>query len=425
MKFLLRAYREITKRAYPLIESRLRVKYGAGFEERCGIYGREKTGVFGLRPTLWLHAVSVGEVQAAASVASAAAASGWGGAVVVSTMTETGAAAVRDLMAGRYGAHIYAPWDVPDIAERACSALQPSVFAALETELWPNLLLELRSRKVPRLLINARVSDRRMRRARFMGGTLREMYGLFDGILARSGEDARRLSSIGVDPDKIQVTGDTKIDSILERRSAASRLLPDLAAYLSLGDEPVFVAGSTRSGEEKVILSAYAAARNCPETSSARLIIAPRHTERAKAVAETASGFGRTALFSSGPEEMKRADVVVIDTIGTLYSLYGLASSAFIGGSLVPKGGQNILEPASWGVPTLHGPSMEDFAEPTSALDSSGAAFPIANRSEIESLWRAAARGELDVSPMCAKYFRDRSGASASVWECLERYLQR
>jgi len=427
VSLLLKAYRTAIKKAYPLIEGRLRHKYPNGFEERRGIYTREKLASLEALRTLWIHAVSVGEVQAASSVASRAESSGWGGATILSTMTETGEAAARDLMAGQYRAHVYAPWDDPSIVKRACEALRPSLYAALETELWPNLLYELRSRGVPRFLINARVSDKRMRQASYMRGTILELYGMFDEILARSEEDASRLERIGVDSGRIRVTGDTKIDSILERRSSVSRALPELASRLSLGDGPLFVAGSTRSGEEGPVLRAFAAIKNDPEITGARLVIAPRHTGRAPAVADMASKFGRTEFFSKLPGDgdglPEPAEIVVVDVIGALYALYGLAASAFIGGSLVPKGGQNILEPASWGVPMLHGPHMEDFAAPAAEFASSGASRVVHGAAEIESLWRQAAHGELNTAPLCAKYFRDASGAAAEAWERMEKYL--
>ncbi|MDR3279925.1 MAG: 3-deoxy-D-manno-octulosonic acid transferase [Synergistaceae bacterium] len=419
-------YRAAIKRIYPMMEGHLRKKYPDGFDERRGIYAPHKLEALSGGRTLWLHAVSVGEVRAASSVASAAANSGRGVSVVVSTMTKTGAAAASDLMSGGYEAHIYAPWDVPAIVSRACEALRPSAFAALETELWPNLLYELRSRGVPRFLVNARVSDKRVRRAAYMGGTLRELYGIFDMILARSDEDGRRLRAIGVDAGKIHVTGDSKIDSILERRNTVSRELPGLASRLSLGDGPLFVAGSTRSGEDEVILRAFASIKDDPLITDARLVIAPRHPERAKSVADMASKFGSTAFFSQLPGEGgrgERADIVIVDVIGVLYALYGLAASAFIGGSLVSKGGQNILEPASWGVPMLHGPHMDDFAAPASEFAASGASHIVRNADEIASLWRLAALGELEAASACAKYFRDRAGGAAEAWEYMEKYL--
>ncbi|MDR1886056.1 MAG: 3-deoxy-D-manno-octulosonic acid transferase [Synergistaceae bacterium] len=422
MGLLLSAYRLAAGLAFPLIRGRLLKSHRTGFDERCGAYDQAKLDGIAGRKTLWLHAVSVGEVQAAAPFAREAA-SGWDGAIVMSTVTETGEASARSLVGDLIEFHAYAPWDIPRIVRAACDALHPSAYVTAETEVWPNLLTELRGRGVPTVLLNARLSDRTWNRAGIARGALREAYGLFDLILARGEEDGRRFEVLGADPGAIHVTGDCKVDAIIQRREAASEKIPALLEKLSRGFSgraSFFVAGSTHEGEDEAVIAAFREFRREAPPAGSMLIVAPRHPERAEAVAAMAGSQFRVAMFSSltNRDSPEPPDIVIVDEIGALYDLYGVADAAFVGGSLVPKGGQNILEPASWGTPILHGPHMEDFAAPTAELDSLGAAHEVKCASEIASLWRKAALGELRPSAAAGRdYLASRSGAARRSWE--------
>lgn len=427
MSVALSFYRLASTALFPLMRNRLRRGHEVGFAERCGKYGEMKLAAFHERPTVWIHAVSVGEVQAASPVVSTIARSGWNGAILLSTVTETGAKSAATLVGDSVAAHIYAPWDVPGIVRKAANAVKPSLYAAVETEVWPNLLSELRRRQVPTFLLNARISDRTWAKKRYLKGLLKEAYGLFDCILARSDGDAHRLLALGVAESRVHTAGDCKIDAIIERRKAVLPLLPSLRGKLSIHEHsPCFVAGSTHPGEEEIVLEAFAGLRNSSDAlREARLILAPRHPERAGDVRAMAEKTGRTELFSSLMEESGNtgASIIIVDVIGVLFQLYALASSVFIGGSLVPKGGQNILEPAIWGTPVLHGPYMEDFAGPTSELDALGAAWPVCNAAEIETLWRKAWTGDLPGASGSDAYFSTRSGASEKSWQYMKKYL--
>lgn len=420
MGFALRAYALAADALFPLIRERLRKRYPVGFDERCGLYRPGKLERIEDRRALWIHAVSVGEAQAASPLVSAAARDGWDGATVVSTVTETGARNAALLMGGNLTAHIYAPWDIPRVCARACDALAPSAYVTVETEIWPNLLHELRRRGVPRFLLNARVSDRTWARAKYLRGVLREAYDLFDRILARGGEDARRLARLGISEGKIHAVGDCKIDAILERRKTASESLPGWRRKLSLPEgTPCFVAGSTHEGEEEVVFEAFSRFSEGEEKfADARLLLVPRHPHRGGALKERA-GHGAAAVLLSEIEAgtARPARVVVVDVIGVLFELYGLATAAFVGGSLVARGGQNILEPACWGAPIQHGPHMEDFAEPTAAFDALGASQRVTGAGELANLWRRAAAGELrEASEEGARYLVRQSGAAELAW---------
>ncbi|MDR3333059.1 MAG: 3-deoxy-D-manno-octulosonic acid transferase [Synergistaceae bacterium] len=420
MELALSAYRLVSGAAFPFIKGRLRASHETGFAERCGKYEDSKLELIRDKRTLWLHAVSVGEVQAASPFIAEAGRSGWEGVIAMSTVTETGAGNAKALVGEMLAFHFFAPWDVPKISRSACDALKPAAYVTVETEVWPNILMELRGRSVPRVLLNARISDRTWERSRVFRGVMGEVYGLFSLILARGEEDARRLEAMGVEPKKIKVTGDCKIDAIIKRREAASGKIPEIRKKLSLADGTMcFVAGSTHEGEEEILMDAFARIRSGGALRAAMLILAPRHPERARhlaAMANSVCGPCRVSLYSDlTVGGAKPADVVLVDEIGLLYDLYGVADAAFVGGSLVPKGGQNILEPASWGIPMLHGPHMEDFAAPTSEFDASGAAFGVNDAFDITELWLKAAGGELDASP-ASSFLSDRSGASRRAW---------
>jgi 3-deoxy-D-manno-octulosonic-acid transferase len=424
MGFAMRAYAAATSAVFPFIEGWLRKRHAEGFDERQGIYAEGKLKKLKLGKTLWIHAVSVGEVQAAKPVADKIAASGWDGATLLSTVTETGARSADMLMGEKIAARVFAPWDVPRIVRRACDAIVPTVYATVETEVWPNLLYEMKRRGVPTLLLNARVSDRTLARAKPAGRLLKEAYGLFDAFLARSEEDARRLEYLGAEKPKITVTGDTKVDALIDRRENAAREIPSLREKILHGGGPCFVAGSTHPGEDEARLEAFArllAGDDPPE--GAKLVIVPRHPERAETLLRQAEFAGKAELYSNlcGPIE---TGILIVDVIGLLFELYGLATAAFIGGSLVPKGGQNILEPAIWGVPVLHGPHMEDFARHADELDAAGMSFRVETAGDIENLWHLAAKNALPRRfGNCRDYFAANSGAADRTLAALERYL--
>ncbi|MDR1471730.1 MAG: 3-deoxy-D-manno-octulosonic acid transferase [Synergistaceae bacterium] len=423
MSMVLGAYRALSSVIFPLARRCLERSHPVGFGERCGEYSPEKMDLFGRVPdgsAVWLHAVSVGEAQAASPFVSYAAEMSPDAALFVSTVTETGAESAKRLMGDRMASHIYAPWDIPSIVKKSCDAIRPSVYVTVETEVWPNILAELRSRGVPTCLLNARVSDRTAARARLFRKCLRDAYDLFDLILARGDEDARRIESMGVDLKKIKLAGDCKIDAIIERHDQIRRSGNDPRERLRLGGGTYcFVAGSTHEGEESVVLDAFRAFKSASGVRDARLVIAPRHPNRASEIAETTRSFGSAALLSElGQGSPERPDIVIVDEIGILFELYGVADAAFVGGSMVPRGGQNLLEPASWGTPTLHGPHMENFMEPTERLDAIGASVLVRDSGEMaREMIRLFGGDGVSAARRGMDYVAGRSGAARRAWE--------
>ncbi|MBI4241105.1 MAG: 3-deoxy-D-manno-octulosonic acid transferase [Candidatus Rokubacteria bacterium] len=331
-------------------------------------------------PRCWIHAVSVGEAIAAIPLVEGIRRLWPGVNIVVSTQTVTGAAIVRDRLA-RLATHCYFPLDLPGPIKRALRAISPVFFVALETELWPNFFRELHRRGIPAMVANGRISDRSFRRyrlvRRFMGRLLRQigMFGM------QSVEDARRIIALGALPERVVVTGNLKIEPPPDQVGADSlwRRLLGLA-----GTEPVWVAGSTHRGEEEVVLDALRELQ--PRYPSLVVVLAPRHPERVSEVERLIQVRGlepirRTAL----PMRVGPRTVIVLDTVGELAQLYQIASVVFVGGSLVPSGGHNMLEPALRRKPVVFGPHTENFRESAELLLARGGALLVRDGRELQA----------------------------------------
>lgn len=362
--------------AFPYLSRR----YKEGLEERRGYYGVEKKKKFPEHP-LWVHAVSVGEVQTATPILAALADRGHPREdVLLSTTTPTGREMAARLAGGYYGEHIYYPWDIPWIVTRALDTLLPKAFVVLETEVWPNMLFSLARRKIPAFLVNARFSDKTAANIHRFSSFWRDVYDQFTLLLVRSESDREVMLRLGIKEKKISVVGDCKVDALLLRRKGTDLTW---ARELAGKKHPLFLAGSTHAGEDEIVLDAFQRART--SFPSARLILVPRHPERVEEVRKLAAPFGRGALLSA---EQKEWDILIVDKIGILFDLYGAADSAFIGGSLVDRGGQNIMEPAAFGILLSHGPYMRDFTKSARELADRGAAFQVKNSEELADFWR-------------------------------------
>lgn len=361
-------------------------------------------------------------MQAAAPFMKAAREDGWDGPFVLSTTTQTGKEMARRLCGGLFDLHIYYPWDRAAFVSKALDSIKPSIFITAETELWPNMLWCCRDRGIPSFLINGRISDRTWGRINTHWGrkAAKGAYSLFTSLFLRDAEDEARLAAAGVSVAKMHVMGDSKVDALLARRNAGAR--DAWAQKFGEPQRPIFIAGSTHTGEEEKVLNAFEKLRAAaPE---ARLIIAPRHPERAAAAAELALAKKyKTALLSALTSGW---DVLIIDRIGVLFDIYGTAFAAFVGGSFADKGGQNILEPFSWGVPLQYGPHMEDFAQASRAFISMGAAVQVKDEEELASVWADLVKKGpqrekwLELS---REYFEKSRGASMRTWKIIKAYL--
>lgn len=348
---------------------------------------RERFGLVGSvpdvpGPRVWLHAVSVGEMQAAASLVRAMKAISPQLCLWVSTSTAAGRASAGDYLPEGTPVMTF-PFDVYGGPARALRRLKPDLVVILETELWPGFLRAAKKRNAMVMLANGRISPRSIKGYTRVKPFLREVLGQFDLMAMIEPVDARRLISLGADPAKVRVVGSAKYDLLLSR--ADDSRVRDLKDRLDLGDRPVLIAGSTRTGEEPVVLDVFQ--RLKADFPGLHLILALRHIERTREVSATIAARGLTCNRLSRLKEVAQApaDITLVDTMGDLFFLYGLSTVAFCGGSLVNKGGQNPLEPAVWSVPMLYGPSMEDFISPKNMLEAAGAAETIRNGEELYS----------------------------------------
>jgi 3-deoxy-D-manno-octulosonic-acid transferase len=329
-------------------------------------------------PRCWIHAVSVGEAAAAAPLVEAIARRWPRFSIVMTTVTATGARIVADRV-GRLATHRYFPLDLPGPVRRALDAARPRFFIGLETELWPNFLRALAARGTPAMVANGRISDRSFRRYRRVRWLVRRMLRPIVVFAMQSDEDARRIILLGAPPERVVVTGNLKAD--LSPESAGR----DPIWRAALGAEPgcrLWIAGSTHRGEEAAILDAYR--RLKPRFPQLRLLLAPRHPERAQEVADLARDHGLRAVKRTALTERQDPEaLVILDTVGELADLYGLADVVFVGGSLVATGGHNMLEPAQRRKPVLFGPHTNNFRESADLLCAAGAAVVVQDARDL------------------------------------------
>lgn len=334
-------------------------KYRRGMAERLGrtrVFVEQKN-----RPLIWLHAVSVGEVLAVSRLVRELEARLPGCFIAISTTTRTG----QELAQKRFGTErvFYCPLDLPWATRNWLNALRPSLLILTETEFWPNLLAGCFRRRIPVAVVNARISDRSWPRYRRLRGLWRPFLSRIDCFLAQSASDAQRLEVLCGAVDRVRVAGNLKFDVHAAEQAEATRLL-----RAQLAGRRVVVAGSTLEGEETALLSAW------PTLLAADprllLVLAPRHPERFSAVAslleESGMAWKRRSEWQG--ESLASGSILLLDTIGELASVYALASVAFVGGSLIPAGGHNLLEPAQFAVPIVAGPSYENFRAITEDL---------------------------------------------------------
>jgi len=340
-------------------------------------------------PRVWIHAVSVGEVTAAAPIVAALRRKIPGGCLVVSTGTETGREMASRLIPEADGLFYY-PLDLPWIVRKTLDRLRPDCFALTETELWPNLLRECRRRGVAAVMVNGRISPRSFSRYRATRVFWRRVLGNVAAAGVISPTDRDRLASMGMDPGKISVLGNAKFDGLAAKVSPGIRGETAALMRVAPGD-PVLVAGSTHEGEEEAVLDVYG--RVLADRPDCLLILVPRHVHRAEDVLALArrKGFDDAVAFSRLLGRGRRGErVVVVDVIGELFKVYSLASVVFCGGSLVKRGGQNILEAAAWGKVVLYGPSMEDFQQEKALLEEAGAGRTVRDAEELYGAVRSA-----------------------------------
>ena len=340
--------------------------------ERLGFY-EDLPPSTNSRQRIWLHAASVGEVRAAQALLPELRNFLPDAAFFLSTMTSHGQQVAKEQLGGSLSC-IYAPLDVNRVVKRSLSKLKPTCYICLETELWPNLLTAAYRSGVKLLLLNGRLSERSLARYKKIPRLIHPLIKSFAAIAVISESDKKRFLELGADPAKMIVSGNVKYD--LQTHTS-----PDQTdAYRQrLGinkNQQVFIFGSTHTGEEKLFIDSFCRLRE--SIAEAIFIIAPRHLNRLgeieKLLASHNLAYEKFSQMSFGK---RRHNMILVDTMGELAALYAIGTFIYCGGSLVPKGGHNIMEAAIWGKPVYYGPYMKDFADAAEILESQGAGLPI------------------------------------------------
>ena len=356
-------------------------------------------GVSDGRPLLWVHAVSLGEAVAVAPLVKALHARYPAYRIIVSTVTETGREAVEQRLAG-VADHCYAPLDFPWVVAKVVRHFQPSLFLFVETELWPNLLRHLGRCGIPAVLVNGRLSSRSFGRYRLIRSFLQQVLEPVTVCLMQSDRDADRMVALGAQPDRVVRIGNIKFDQPVPGEINGSGALSRAVLGLAEGEE-LIVAGSTHPGEEEELLTAYQTLiREFPKLV---FLLAPRHIERAAEVETAVKRIGLPALRRSQLQasavmpSLSRPRVLILDTRGELASVYRDAVLAYVGGTLVPVGGHNLLEPAVWAKPVFFGPFTDHCAEIATQLSRAEGLAPVRNGTELAEAMAQLLRNRADL----------------------------
>ena len=357
----------------------LRKKFHRGFVQRLGVL---PTSLELDRP-IWIHAVSVGEAKAAEILVKQLRQVYPKKKFILSTVTTTGNKIVHSFRS-QDDFVFYLPLDLSFITKGTIRRLRPCVCIIMETEIWPNLITQLNKMGVPVILVNARISDRSFLGYRMIKPLLKPILNKINIFCVQSERDAQRLSVLGVSSNKLQITGNMKFD--FKDYTDFQRDYTDYKLKLGLErEEKLFVAGSTHQGEEEIIVETYK--KLLDEFPNLRLLIAPRHPERSTSVEKLIRKYGfqsiRISQLNLSAIRYPLSAIFILDTIGQLLSFYAIADIVFIGGSLIKKGGHNILEPAYFSKPILFGPHMFNFREITDLFLAEGAARMISGQAEL------------------------------------------
>jgi 3-deoxy-D-manno-octulosonic-acid transferase len=426
---------------YFLLRGLIQGKYLGNIPERLGwkfppeLHDENSPGL--TEKAIWIHAVSVGEVLAVLPLAQKLKTRFPLLRLVVSTTTVTGQNLARERMPFA-NAVFYFPLDWRGPVRRALAAARPAAVIVVETEIWPNFLRECRGTQAPVIFVNGRLSERSFRgygrallySAGALAGFLKKV--LSDGtlFLMQSEEDAARLIALGAPGERVLVTGNLKYDLAEPNESPLSEWLE--AALTRSNRRPVVVAGSVLANEEVAVLRAFAGVER--EFPGALLILAPRKPEQFDRAAAIVAESGRKLLrrrdlvFNGGGNAAlpEPAGVFLLDSLGELAGLYRLADAVFVGGSLVPGGGHNILEPAAFGKVPIYGPSMENFREMSGKFLAAGAAIQVKSPEDLGAAWGSLLREPERAARMgtCARELVDRNrGATERVLEHIERVV--
>ncbi|HEY8563681.1 MAG TPA: 3-deoxy-D-manno-octulosonic acid transferase [Pyrinomonadaceae bacterium] len=405
-----------------------REKYAAGFWQRLGFLPEFAPDE---RRVVWLHCVSVGETNAARPLVDELAKRFPAHRLIVSTTTKTGQDLARNIFKDKAEAVFYFPFDFRFSVRRALRRFKPSAILLVETEIWFNFVREADKSGASLAIVNGRLSEKSFRNYSYIGNFIRRVLSLIDLVLTQSDADAKRFVALGAAAEKVKVTGNLKFDQSFE----PSALTETFRARFAIDEKsPLIVAASTHAPEERWILEAFGKLRKDFPHNPPRLLVVPRHPERFAEVAELIdkTGFERVRRSEKPSEKDARADVILLDTIGELRAVYPLAEIVFVGGSLIPHGGQSILEPAVAGKAIVTGFYTMNFAAAVKEFLASGALvrLPAAGENRVaddlagafaELLEDAEKRRALAANAFAV--MRENRGATAKTIEHLQTFF--
>lgn len=376
--------------AFPFfwLYSGLTGRYRKGFKERLGLLPQGLAQHLAGSPRIWIHAVSLGEVKVAAPIIGSLKKVLPESSIIVSSTTDHGIDLARQIF-GKEVLVLYAPIDTIFSIRKALSGLRPDLMLFLETEIWPAWITEARRAGIKIALINGRISVRSIGKYLKFKPFFRDLLRQVDVFSMISQEDADRVQALGAEPRKIEVNGNAKYDLLATQADPAMER--EMRRILNLEPaHPVFIAGSTRSGEEEMVLDAYE--KIIEEFPDMVLIIAPRHIERTPEIESIIKSrrLGYQLRSELDGNVLKRTKpVVIMNTFGELFKVYSVGTIVFCGASLVPLGGQNPLEAAVWGKVVFYGPSMEDFLDAKALLEEMGAGITVSSSEMLaeKALW--------------------------------------
>lgn len=376
---------------------------------------------------IWLHAASVGEVNAVVAFVRLLRKTYPRAWIGISTMTLSGLDTARQRLP-EGDSHFLFPFDLFFSARRAVNLIRPDLLITVETEIWPNLLYYARRRGARVLMVNGRLSPRTFKTYAKLKRFFRRVLACYDAFSMIRPEDADRIAALGAPREKIQINGNIKVDSLYRPTEPGIREKTAKTLRLS-GKEKLLVAGSTREGEEEMILTAFKKIKkSIPELF---LLIAPRHPHRAGEIAHLVRAHGfepvRRTELPAREKTITPESVLILDTLGELFHVYSLATLVFCGGSLVPLGGQNPLEPAAWGKVVLYGPSMEDFADAKKLLEKAGAGIEVKNAADLadKAVALLAAENRLqETGAAVQKLLQSQQGPSRRSLDLVQKLLE-
>lgn len=401
-----------------------RRKFHPGFQMRLGIL---PSGLK-LNEPIWIHAVSVGEVMAVKNLLRELKLAYPDKRFFISTVTPTGNKIARAI-AKETDFVSYFPLDLSFIVRSVVDKIKPSLFIIMETEIWPNLISYLYQKDIPIVLVNGRLSDRSFKGYLSIKFLLKPILSKINLFCVQTRSDAERLLCLGVSADRIQITGNMKFDNADYSDKKIADSLDKYKTLLGLSkEEKLWVCGSTHPGEEEIILDVHK--KLLGEFPQLKLLIAPRHPERAGQIEKIVSRLGFHTVFTSAlpykPCNCISKPIFILDVIGELVYFYNIASIVFVGGSLIKKGGHNILEPASLGKPVIIGPYMFNFRDITGLFLENKACILTHNREEllanIKDLLRNPDRS-IELSLRAKAIILQNQGATARNLEYIKKYL--